>query len=303
MTIVAFNDLMVQAERGGYAVGYFECWNLESLLAVADAAEATRSPVLLGFSGLTLPHPARTRNDPLSAYAALGLEVCRAISVPTGLVFNECPHFFRVLEAVAMGYGMVMFSDESLSLEEQTSRVQQVAEAAHQTGAAVEGEALSLPGLSGELLEIPEQIPLSEVQTARDFVEQTGVDAFAVNLGQLHLHGRQEVRLDLELLWELRAAVEVPLVLHGASSVYRQDLVEAIQLGIRKINVGSVLKQAYFESLRAACEGVREAYNPYAVIGSGQSGDVLMAGRVALQNKVEGFMQLFGSAGKADTAI
>jgi fructose/tagatose bisphosphate aldolase len=167
----------------------------------------------------------------------------------------------------------------------------------------VEGEALSLPGLSGELLEIPEQIPLSEVETARDFVEQTGVDAFAVNLGQLHLHGRQEVRLNLERLEELHKALEVPLVLHGASSVNHQDLVEAIQLGIRKVNVGSVLKQAYFESLRAACEGVREAYNPYEVIGSGQSGDVLMAGRVALQNKVAGFMQLFGSAGKADTAI
>ena len=75
MTLVGFSDIMAHAEQGGYAVGYFECWNLESLLAVADAAEATRSPVLLGFSGLTLPHPARSRNDPLSAYAAMGLEV------------------------------------------------------------------------------------------------------------------------------------------------------------------------------------------------------------------------------------
>ena len=301
MTIVAFNDLMAHAEWGGYAVGYFECWSLESLLAVADAAEATRSPVLLGFSGLTLPHPARTRNDPLSAYASMGLEVCRAISVPTALVFNECPHFFRVLEAVAMGYNLVMFSDESLSLDEQTARVQQVAEAAHQAGAAVEGEALSLPGLSGELLEIPEYIPLTEVTAAREFVEQTGVDAFAVNLGQLHLHGRQEVRLDLDLLNELSNALEVPLVLHGASSVNRQDLVEAIRLGIRKINIGSALKQAYFESLRAACGSVSQGYNPYEVIGSGQSGDVLMAGRVALQNKVEEFMRLFDSAGKGDS--
>jgi fructose/tagatose bisphosphate aldolase len=302
MTIVAFNDLMAQAEHGKYAVGYFECWNLESLLAVADAAEATRSPVLLGFSGLTLPHPARTRRDPLNVYASMGLEVCRAISVPAGLVFNECPDFYRVLEAVALGYSLVMFSDESLSLEEQAARVQQVVETAHQAGTAVEGEALSLPGLSGELVEIPEQIPLSEVQTARDFISQTGVDAFAVNLGQLHLHGRQEVRLNLDLLQELRHALEVPLVLHGSSSVNCQDLVEAIQLGIRKINVGSALKQAYFESMQTACSSIGDGYNPYEVIGSGQSNDVLMAGRVALQRAVEELMRLFGSAGKGNPA-
>jgi fructose/tagatose bisphosphate aldolase len=218
-------------------------------------------------------------------------------------VFNECPDFYRVLEAAALGYSLVMFSDESLSLEEQAARVQQVAETAHQAGAAAEGEALSLPGLSGELLEIPEQIPLSEVQTAREFVEKTGVDAFAVNLGQLHLHGRQEVRLNLDLLQELRNALEVPLVLHGASSVNRQDLVAAIELGIRKINVGSALKQAYFESMRKACANVGDGYNPYEVIGSGQSSDVLMAGRVALQREVEELMRLFGSAGKGDSTL
>jgi fructose/tagatose bisphosphate aldolase len=301
MTLIGFNDIMAQAEQGKYAIGYFECWNLESLLAVADAAEATRSPVLLGFSGLTLPHPARVRPDPLNVYASMGLEVCRAVSVPAALVFNECPNFYRVLEAAALGYSLVMFSDESLSLEEQAARVQQIAETAHQAGAAAEGEALSLPGLSGELLEIPMQIPLSDVQTARDFVEQTGVDAFAVNLGQLHLHGRQEVRLNLDRLRELRDALEVPLVLHGSSSVNQDDLVAAIELGIRKVNVGSALKQAYFESMRTACAGVNKSYNPYEVIGSGQSNDVLMAGRVALQRAVEDLMWLFGSAGKAVT--
>ncbi len=56
MPIVPFRDLMTHAEEGQYAVGYFECWNLESLLAVADAAEATRSPVILGVSGIYLPH-------------------------------------------------------------------------------------------------------------------------------------------------------------------------------------------------------------------------------------------------------
>jgi ketose-bisphosphate aldolase len=300
MTLVAFNQLMAHAEQERYAVGYFECWDLESLMAVADAAEATGSPVLLGFSGIYLPHPQRVRNEPPSVYAALGLQVCREISVPAALVFNECPTLERVCEAIELGYSLVMFSDERLSQEDQIDCVRQAAEAAHIAGAAVEGEASALPGVGGDLDEVPEQVALTDVQTARDFIERTGVDAFAVNIGQMHLHGRREVQLNLERLGELHQAVEVPLVLHGASSVSRQDLGEAVQLGIRKINVGSTLKQAFFESLRAACRGVHEGYNPYEVIGSGLREDVLMAGRVALQREVEELMLIFGSAGKAD---
>ena len=73
MTLVAFNELMADAERGGYAVGYFESWNLESFLATADAAVEMRSPVILGVSGIYVPAPDWAAPDPLSVYAAMGL--------------------------------------------------------------------------------------------------------------------------------------------------------------------------------------------------------------------------------------
>ena len=79
MPIVPFRDLMRDAAQGEYAVGYFECWNLESALAVADAAEAMRSPVMLGFSGIYLPHASRLHHEHLADYAALGLEICRRL--------------------------------------------------------------------------------------------------------------------------------------------------------------------------------------------------------------------------------
>ena len=91
----------------------------------------------------------------------------------------------------------------------------------------------------------------------------------------------------------------VPLVLHGASSIRQADLAEAVRLGVRKVNVGSSLKRAYFEALRTACDGVGYDYNPYRVLGSGTPDDVLDAARRALQGTVEGFMTLFGSAGRA----
>ena len=137
-----------------------------------------------------------------------------------------------------------------------------------------------------------------DAKPAGEFVEQTGVDALGVSIGRAHLHGRTYVHLDFSLLSEIAKAVTVPLVLHGASSVHRADLSRAIQVGIRKINVGSVLKRSYFEAVRHACALAGDAYNPYEVVGSGQREDVLAAGRVALEETVEDLMHLFGSAGR-----
>ena len=297
MSLVSFKDLMTEAERGQYAVGYFESWNLESLQAVADAAEVTQSPVILGFSGAYLSHPARLVKERLSLYAALGLEACRQLSVPACLLFNECPRLDWVLEAINLGFGLVMFTDDDLNFEEQLAQVRRVVEKSHQVSVAVEAELTPLPGVEGELLTVPDDMHLTEPAQAGAFVERTGIDALAVNIGQAHLHGRREVRLNLSRLAELKEAVTVPMVLHGASSVNRADLTEAIKLGVRKINVGSVLKRSYFEAMRGACAKVSDDYNPYEVIGSGLDNDILAIGRVALQKTVEDLMRLFGCAG------
>ncbi len=299
MPIAKFRDLMVEADKGKYAVGYFESWSLESFMAIADAAEAMRSPILLGFSGIYLPHPGRVAKEPLSVYAALGIEGCKRLSVPACLVFNESPHFDVVLEAIDLGFGLVMFTDEKLSPQNQLERVSQVVQKAHQSSVAVEGELTALPGVGGQLWDAPNDLRLTSPQMARNFVECTGIDALAVNIGQAHLHGRNQVHLNLSRLAELKEAVSIPLVLHGASSICPADLSEAVRQGIRKINVGSILKRSYFEALRGACAKVGDDYNPYEVVGSGLSPDVLVVARSALQKVVENLILLFGSARKA----
>lgn len=298
MALVPFSELMKAAEEGGYAVGYFESWNLESLLATADAAETTRSPVILGFSGLYLPHPRRQVREPLRVYAAMGLALCRHLTVPCCLLFNESPEIDWVFESIDLGFNLVMFADERLGAEELIRTVAQVVEKAHARGVAVEGEMNALPGIHGEP-EVGDPLLMDDPLTARTFVERTGVDALAVNVGQVHTHGRNQMRLDLERLAELRQAVPVPLVLHGATSIYPPDLVEAIRLGVRKINVGSILKRTYFETLREAGNRVGDSYNPYDVMGSGFPEDVLTQARVAVQERIAELMHLFGSAGKA----
>ncbi|MGB3716172.1 MAG: class II fructose-bisphosphate aldolase [Candidatus Promineifilaceae bacterium] len=299
MPLASFSDLMAAADAGRYAVGYFESWDLASLMAVADAAEDTRSPVFLGFSGLYLPHPDRIVREPLSVYANVGLAVGNSLSVPAALVFNESPDMSSVLQAAELGFNLVMYADETLDPNTLKARIRKVSRVAHRLGVAVEGEMVVLPGVSGTLAELPSGVQLTDPRAAATFVAETNVDALAVNLGQMHLHGRQILRLDLDRLQKIKEAVPLPLVLHGASSVNRDDLAAAIELGIRKVNVSSLLKQAYFEALRAACAQVGDTYNPYTVVGSGLDGDILSTARLALQKTTAELMHLLGSAGKA----
>jgi len=300
MSRVAFSRLMKDAEARGYAVGYFESWNMESLCAVADAAEAARAPVILGFSGIALPRPDRRMPEHLRDYAALGAAVCERLSVPACLLFNESPSESWVLDAVRQGFDLVMYADEEADYRTLVEVTTRVCAAAHDAGHAVEGEPHSLPGVAGDLVDVPGERHLTDRRRAAQFVKETGIDAVAVNVGQAHLHGRGEVRLDLERLDELRHAVDVPLVLHGATSVSRDDLREAIHRGVRKVNVGSAMKHACIEAMRASLAATGEAYNPYEVVGSGTDRDVMTACRRAIQGVVRDYMGLFGSAGKAD---
>ncbi len=299
MPRVPFMELMSAAEAGGYAVGYFESWNMESLFAVADAAVSMRSPVILGFSGIHFPVVESGNKSYLHVCAKMGAALCKSLPVPACLLFNESPHLDWVLEAIEAGFDLVMYTDDALALDELQSRVRRVVAAAHAKSVAVEAEMMALAGVDGRLAATPGDLRFTDPQTTSAFIERTGADALAVNVGQAHLHGRSRVRLDLARIEQLRQAVSVPLVLHGATSVEPGDLVDAIQAGVRKVNVGSALKSEYFEALRAACGKTGGEYNPYEVVGSGLDADVLAASRRAMTAKVEQYMRLFGSAGRA----
>lgn len=299
MPIVPVREMLRDAGERLYAVGYFECWDLESLMAAADAAREKRSPVLLGFSGIYLAHPERVRDDPLEVYAALGLAVCRSLPVPANLVFNECPDEDWVKAAIRAGFGQVMYTDDRLDYETLTRKVKGFVLDAHQSGILVEGEISPVPGLAGRLQTRPQDFRLTAPQAAQEFVEATGIDALAVNIGQAHLHGRQQVVLDFERLDEIREAVDIPLVLHGASSIGNHELKCAVHRGITKVNVGSRLKQAFYGAIETGLMAVDETRNPYEVIGSGLEQDILVRGRLAMTLVIEEYMEALGSAGKA----
>ena len=297
MSEVSFQELMKHAESKNYAVGYFESWNMDSMLAVGDAAEKLRSPVIIGFGGLFLTNKNRVVKDSLSIFAKLAKEVCRSICVPACTLFNESNNFESVLTSIDHGYNIVMFVDSSLSFNDLVEKVSEIVKKAHENSVAVEAELDELPGLES-LTGLRRNSSLTDPENAERFVSLTGIDALSINIGQSHKQGK-EIELDFERLKKIKEKTNIPLVLHGVSNLKIVDIDRSVDLGVRKFNLGRVLKQAYFDKLRSEIENVKEGYSIYEIMGSGFKNDILVKARFEVQKIVERFMKLYRSAGKA----
>ena len=152
MPLVSIPRLMSDCQAGGYAIGYFESWNLESLQGVLDAAEQTRSPVIVGFNGEFLSHGGRLASERLALYGVLGRAAAESSSVPCGFIFNECPDDSWVLAAMDAGFNLVMPADPSCSHDEYARRVKRIVAHARDRSVAVEAELGELPcGVSGSM--------------------------------------------------------------------------------------------------------------------------------------------------------
>jgi ketose-bisphosphate aldolase len=297
MPLQPIGQMMHHAQEAGYAVGYFESWNLESLQGVVDAAEATRSPVILGFNGDFLSR-ARHAEERLLLYAVLGLAAAESSTVPCGLIFNECPRDDWVRQAIAAGFNLVMPADPEAPEAEMVERVADLARIAHAEGVAIEGEVGELPMGVSSTTARSRRGSLTDPGAAASFVERTGVDLLAVSVGNTHIRLRGKGGLDLERLGQIAARVSVPLVLHGGSGIDPDSVRKAVKLGVTKVNFGTYLKQRYLSAVRSALEpGVAD---PHEMLGHGGPEDVLLAGRLAVKDAVLERIDQLGCCGRAD---
>jgi fructose/tagatose bisphosphate aldolase len=297
MPLEPIGPMMRRAVEGGYAVGYFESWNLESLQGVVDAAERAGAPVILGFNGDFLSRPARRAGERLAWYAALGRAAAASAAVPCGLVFNECPLDDWVRAAVDAGFNLVMPADPGADPDDLVRRVAELTRWAHARGVAVEAEVGELPcGAAGGP---PRGGAPTEPAAAAALVEATGIDLLAVSVGNVHVRVTGAGGLDLDRLAAIRHRVPVPLALHGGTGVAAAALREAVALGVAKVNFGTYLKQRYLAAVRAALAAGREATDPHRLLGLGGPDDVLVAGRLAVRDAVLERIDWLGCRGKA----
>lgn len=299
MCLIGIKELLRHAQDNRYAVGYFESWNLESMQSVILAAENAHSPVIIGFGGFFVGNSQRKYKENIEVYAAIADSLARSASVPVATLLNEADDLSLIYRGIKAGFGTVMYQNEKASHEHNIRVNQQLVPVAHACGVSVEAEINSLPTANINTGE-QTQGSLTDPEEAIDFVNRTQVDALAVAVGNVHLLEDKKALLDLDLIARLHKYIPVPLVLHGGTGIDPDNIRAAVELGIVKFNVGTVLKRVFLNAVEDYYK-THEIKNidPHDIIGKGGSKDMLMLARDAMIDTTMDFMRIFGSENKA----
>lgn len=297
MSLVPMREMLLDAQQGGYAVCYCESWNLESFQAVVEAAEETSAPIITGFNGGFLAHSGRRRPEALEYYAGLSLALQNS-RVPEAFLLNESEDFNQMERAIELGFNSVMIENEHLETKPYVELVKRVVRLAHSAGVSVEAAV-------GRLADAPEktEAQITDPVGARNFVEETGVDALGVAVGNIHILTRGKASIDVTKLEEIHAEVKVPLVLHGGTGISLEEIQSYVKRGVAKINFGTNLKQQYLAAVREKLEAYQEPMSPHPFVGMGGQKDILVASREAVKNMVKELVTRCGAAGKAGNAL
>lgn len=259
MQLVPMLDLLKPAAADGYAVPAFCVWNAETMIAVLSVAADLHAPVILmngpAEHGLLAP----------ADLADIAQTVGRRFNVPTALHLDHGDSLDQVHACLAAGYTSVMLDYSSRPYAENVAALRQAGELAHARGVTVEGEIGHVGKADTATAEGNGDSTLTEVSEAACYVAETGVDALAVSIGNAHGQYTRLPKLDFQRLAEIRAAVGIPLVLHGGSGTPEEDLRRAISLGIAKVNVATELVAALRGSLLDQWQSGRNLWAPMAL--------------------------------------
>ena len=295
MSLGSLTVMLDHARQHGYMLPYSESWNLESLQAVVEAAEECQSPIIAGFNGGFLRHRTRKKPEDLAYYGCF-CEPLRKANVPVAFLLNESDSLAQIGEAIKLGFNAVMPESATLSAPDYERMVGTVVETARPRGVWVEAQIGSLPVGHPEVNNGHGEI--TDPAEAEAFVEATGVDALAVSVGNVHVLTEGKAELDLELLRRIHQRVPVPLVIHGGTSLTHESYQSLAQVGVGKINFGTMLKQAYLDAIRRSLAKYRRPLSPHDFLGIGGPEDLMAAGKEAVKSEVMRLITLCGSKGR-----
>jgi ketose-bisphosphate aldolase len=281
--LVPFNELLSDARAGKYSVGFFEAWDVYSLEAVLEAAEDERAPVVLGF-GEVMMEPGWLDRGAVERLGALGRAAADSSRVPVSLLLNEASSMSHIVRGIHSGYNAVMLDSGDLPYDENVRLTRYIVEMAHAVGVGVEAEIGVLPNVTGEMGDAGAR--LTDPDEAARFVEQTGIDALSVSVGNVHLLSEGKAAIDLERLEAIHRKVAVPLVIHGGTGFPEDAIGRALECGVAKINIGTVLKRVFLEGLEEAVRTLGDAYSYHQVLGSRKETDVLQQGKIRMKEEV-----------------
>ncbi len=283
MSLVTSKELLLDAQKNGYAVGAFNVENMEMVQAVVAAAEELRSPVIMQTT------PSTVKYTDLDYFLAVAKVAAERATVPVVMHLDHGSSFELAMRALRVGYTSIMIDGSHSSFEDNIAVSKAVADACHPSGVPVEAELGKVGGKEDDL-DGGEGDPYTDPAEALEFVNRTGVDSLAIAIGTAHGIYKGEPKLDLDRLSEIRKIVSVPIVLHGTSGVPDDAVREAIRRGICKVNYATDLRIAFTEGVNEVFAADPGVFDPKKYCG---------AGRDKVKAYVMGKMEVCGSVGKA----
>lgn len=268
-------QMILEAQKGQYAIGCFNTSDLEMTKAIIATAEKTRSSVIvatsekaIAYAGLeTLVAIIKTEAQRIHAGVALHLDHGRSLNI--------------VKDCLKAGYTSVMYDGSALNYEENVTTTREAVRLANKFNVPCEGEL-------GALGNNDFKKNFTDPNKVSDFVSKTGVDFLAVSIGSKHGIASDE-KLDIELLKKIRKITNIPLVLHGGSGVGSEDIKEAIKAGICKINIDTEIRQTFTTAIRDETQDNPKENDPRKILSKAVQ---------EVQKLVEEKIKLFGSDGK-----
>ena len=236
--------LLDAATREGKAIAALNFYNAETLIAHVRAARALNESIILQTTEATIDYLGLRMIRGMATAAADELEQ------PVALHLDHGRSYDLAARCIEHGYTSVMIDGSKLPFADNCALSRRVVELAHSAGVSVEGE-LGHVGQNSQ--PAADKQFLTDPNDAARFVSETEVDALAVAVGTAHGFYKGEVKLDFVRLQQISGAVlNTPLVLHGGSGVPADLLRQAIACGIRKINFGTELKNAFTRAVKTS---------------------------------------------------
>lgn len=246
--LVSLTELLQDALARGYALGSFNVSTLEMMDTLMRTASETQSPVIVSTAA------AEARHLGVDLAAAAAKTFSERYGTVAALHLDHGDSFEVAIHAIRAGYTSVMYDGSHRSISANIETTKRVAQVAHAVGVSVEGEVGRIAGKEDDINVDEADAHLTDIHDATRFVDQTGVDALAVAVGNAHGFYLEEPQIDFGRLQAIREATGVPIVLHGGTGIPQEQIRQAIQLGLAKINIASRLRRAYLMALRSTIE-------------------------------------------------
>lgn len=254
MSLVTSEKILMDAQRGNYAIGAFNAENMEMVQGIIEAAEELKSPVIIQTT------PGTIKYGGLRYYYSNVYAGASAASVPVVLHLDHGSSFELASEAYREGYTSIMIDGSKLPFEENIALTGKVAEMCNPGNIPVEAELGRVGGKEDDL--VSNDDIYTDPKKAAEFVKKTGISSLAVAIGTAHGFYAKTPVLDVNRLTEIRKVVDIPLVLHGASGLTDEQVMECIKRGICKVNFATELRDAFSKGVKKVIGENPDVFDP-----------------------------------------